>query len=127
MKRTIASLAAVAALTAAAAAGGAAPAQAQTWFLGGKIALHPASTGNLKVSGGLAVTSAGNYVMRDPIGWIAPGQNSRTHAHIYDADAFQAPWGCRTVMAAGGKTYTRTPGKVYKINDLSSVVVTVKC
>lgn len=109
-------------------AGLAAPANAITGPFGGKVILKSNSTGNLKVSGGLARTSNGNYVMRTPIGWIAPGQNSRTHAHIYDADAFQAPWGCSTTMSFGsGKTMSVRAGMVKKIGDFSTTTVTVKC
>lgn len=103
------------------------PSHAITGIFGGKVILKSTSTGNLKVSGGLA-KSGTRYVMKTPIGWIAPGQNSRTHAHIYDADAFLAPKGCKTYMSYGsGKRMSVPAGMVKKIGDFSTTTVTVNC
>jgi hypothetical protein len=99
------------------------PADAQILVFGGKVTLSKYSTGNLKVAGGLDMYGR----LYKPIGWLAPGQNSRTHAHIYDTDGFQAPYGCRTSATLGGRLRSIKPGAVVKINDLTHTMVTVKC
>lgn len=102
------------------------PAEAQTLWLGGKVYLSSASNGNMRVAGNLTSRN-GLWVMLSPIGWIAPGQNSRAHAGIYDADAYQAPLGCSTYTMINGKKNYQTPGKVYKISDLTTITLTVRC
>lgn len=102
------------------------PAEAQTLWLGGKVYLSSASNGNMRVAGNLT-SSGGIWVMLSPIGWIAPGQNSRAHAGIYDTDAYQAPRGCTTYTYIAGKKNYLTPGKVYKISDLTTITLTVRC
>lgn len=103
-----------------------APAQAQTLFFGGSIKLTENSIGNLRVSGGLTIEND-KFVMLDPIGWIAPGQNARKHAHIYDADAFEAPEGCVTNRYFMGKPNELTPGTTYKISDIETALIEVQC
>lgn len=103
------------------------PAEAQTGPFGGRVTLLNGSTGNLKVSGGLKKVGS-KYVMLSPIGWIAPGQNSRAHAHIFDTDAFQAPYGCKTRATIGGRWVNIPAGKVEKINDTKFyMTVSLKC
>lgn len=103
------------------------PAEAQTGPFGGRIYLSNSSKGNLKVSGGLKKNSNGTYKMLSPIGWLAPGQNSRTHAHIYDADAFLAPKGCKTKVTIGSDYWYAKPGSVTKIGDFTKASVLVRC